>query len=332
MLKCIYCLKEAEKSSFLKSEHVLPQSFGKFKNNFTLIGKVCDECNSYFGENIELPLARATLEGISRVDYGVQAHQDYRNLGKNSRLTIKMAEGPFKGAYAYREYSKKDGAVMPKPIPQVGFLVRHTGDYTFFPLESIPNLAALDQQAFDINRPDGIMMIPEFEEITKKALSERGYNIIPGHGESRTPEGKGDLLFEIEWFIDTNIQRAIAKIGLNYWTYWDKADLIFDSSFDVAREYIRYGRSPPYPVVDLSDPNRPLLADEPVEGLRNVGHMITAGWNIDFTCLLAQVTLFNRVTYPISLAAPYAGPREGIISRGHFFNTNTHEIVDLEAR
>jgi hypothetical protein len=85
-------------------------------------------------------------------------------------------------------------------------------------------------------------------------------------------------------------------------------------------------------VVDLTDPNHPLLADEPVEGLRRVGHMITAGWNIDSTCLLANVSLFNRLTYPVSLAAPYTGIREGIISRGHFFNTNTREITELQAR
>jgi len=57
-MTCIYCLKDSNNVSFKKSEHVLPQSFGVFENNFTLNGVVCDSCNKYFGDNLELDLAR----------------------------------------------------------------------------------------------------------------------------------------------------------------------------------------------------------------------------------------------------------------------------------
>jgi len=329
-MKCIYCLKEAEKSAFLKSEHVLPQSFGKFKNNLTLIDKVCDECNGGFGESIELALGRGTLEGISRVDYGVQNHKEFKNLGKDSRPIIRATEGPFKGAYVFREYSPGHGMVMPKPTPQVGFFVRSTREYEFFPIEKLPAFASLDQQKFEINRPDGIMMFPEHEEIAKEALFERGYNIVKGRDAPDFPSGSGEAEFEIEWTLNLAVIRAIAKIGFNYWAYWDKTDQIFEKSFDTTRQFIRYGKRPPYQVVGVTDPNRPLLADESSEaGLRRVGHIITAGWAIDRMSLVAHVSLFNRVTYPISLAAPYTGAREGIIDRGHFFNTNNHEIFEL---
>jgi len=67
-MKCIYCLEDKPSDSFKKTEHVLPQSFGKFKNNLTLNKIVCDTCNQYFGDNLELPLGRETLEGMARFD------------------------------------------------------------------------------------------------------------------------------------------------------------------------------------------------------------------------------------------------------------------------
>ena len=65
-MKCIYCLEDKPETSYKKVEHVIPQSFGVFKNNFTLNKVVCDDCNNYFGDNLEIDLARDTYEGHSR--------------------------------------------------------------------------------------------------------------------------------------------------------------------------------------------------------------------------------------------------------------------------
>lgn len=40
-MRCIYCLEDKEAPFFQKAEHVLPQSFGKFEQNFTLRDMVC---------------------------------------------------------------------------------------------------------------------------------------------------------------------------------------------------------------------------------------------------------------------------------------------------
>jgi len=55
-MKCIYCVEDKPLTSFIKTEHVMPQSFGLFTNNFTL-KIVCDDCNKYFGDNLEIPMA-----------------------------------------------------------------------------------------------------------------------------------------------------------------------------------------------------------------------------------------------------------------------------------
>jgi hypothetical protein len=53
-MKCIYCKVEKDAKYFTKVEHVIPQSFGHFENNLTLRNVVCDDCNQYFGDNLEL--------------------------------------------------------------------------------------------------------------------------------------------------------------------------------------------------------------------------------------------------------------------------------------
>lgn len=55
---------------FNNREHVIPQSFGKFKpTNLILndknnrVRKVCDSCNQNFGDSIELWLGKDSYEG-----------------------------------------------------------------------------------------------------------------------------------------------------------------------------------------------------------------------------------------------------------------------------
>ena len=97
---CIYCLEDQTPSCFTKVEHVVPQSFGRFENNLTLHETVCDGCNKYFGDNLEIALGRDTYEGGLRFDYELKQPSEFKSLGKKTRLTVRIHEGEFKGAYA----------------------------------------------------------------------------------------------------------------------------------------------------------------------------------------------------------------------------------------
>jgi len=107
-MACIYCLKSEKDVSSRKTEHVLPQSSGVFENNFALNGIVCDFCNKYFGDNLELYLARGTLEGSFRFEHRIKDSKEFKSLGKRDLIVIKVDEGPFKGAYAYKAYPEED--------------------------------------------------------------------------------------------------------------------------------------------------------------------------------------------------------------------------------
>ena len=79
-IKCIYCQEVKTDDCYKNTEHVIPQSFGLFRDNFTLNKIVCDDCNKYFGDNLEIDLARDTFEGLQRFNFDVKKPADYKTF------------------------------------------------------------------------------------------------------------------------------------------------------------------------------------------------------------------------------------------------------------
>lgn len=327
MPRCVYCLDEKNDEYFRKVEHVLPQSFGTFENNFTLCRTVCDQCNQYFGNHLELPLARDTLEGHSRFTHGVRDPDEFRPSGRGSRIIIKVIEGPFEGAYAYREYSPEAADVVLRPLPQVGF--RNGPDkYEYFLLDEIPTEQQLLERGFDLKHKRAICGIAIDEDTLRATLARKGID-FQHHGDFVAPEQSESVLCEVEGTIDQQIFRAIAKIAFNYILYWQDPEFLLEAPFNPARRYIRYGESPGYKLLAIRD--QAILADEPVAGKRRLGHLITSNWAGDGVSIVGQVSIFNWVTYCVSLLRDYAGERRDI-KRGHFFDVSSRRILEMETR
>jgi len=96
---CIYCVLDKPSSAFSKTEHVLPEAFGRFRNNLTLNDTVCDDCNQFFGNTIDLYLARDTPDGFRRLVLGYRPPEEFKSLGKASTMTFRVGSGPFAGAF-----------------------------------------------------------------------------------------------------------------------------------------------------------------------------------------------------------------------------------------
>jgi len=129
MPRCIYCQQERWKDYYTKAEHVLPQSFGKFRRNMTLRNVVCDLCNQYFGDHLETYLGRDTFEGQLLFKHGVRNADEFKSVGPESGIVLKSTEGDFAGCYMYREYSRERGDIVVKPLPQVGFMLAPGNTY-----------------------------------------------------------------------------------------------------------------------------------------------------------------------------------------------------------
>jgi hypothetical protein len=328
-MKCIYCVEDKPPSSFTKIEHVIPQSFGLFANNFTLANIVCDDCNQYFGDNLEIVMARDTIEGASRFEFGLKSPKEFKSLGKRSRVTIKTAEGECKGAYVYREYSKEQDKIIVKPVPQIGFLKHEPADYEYYLLDQIPLKSYLDEIGFDLKSPRAIRALGVDVKTAREALSEKGFTFEYQGEEGLSENPKEDWLCKIDVLIDGAIFRTVAKMAFNYLAYWAGRDFLLNKAFDPLRGFIRYGKEADYLLVWLDD--NPILEDESIEGRRRLGHIITVNWASDRISIVSQISLFNWARYKVSLARNLSGEQRNI-RHGHFFNVISREILDLEIR
>ncbi len=326
-MRCIYCLEDKPGESFAKAEHIIPQSFGSFQNNFTLHGIVCDKCNQYFGNNLEIDLGRDTFEGISRYEYGTKSPNEFKSLGRRSRFSLKVVDGVCKGVHSYLAYSKELNTVACKPLPQVGFLDQASQEYKYFLLEEIPNKAELAAQGFDyINK---VRAFGDSFEKVKRALADKGI-FSEFQEEIALPEGEsGKWLFEGEGSIDKTICRAIAKISFNYLVYWHGVDLALQGDFDPIRFYIRKGEQGTDPFLMVR--NQSILVDELSQESRRLTHIITLNWAQNGLSIVSQVSLFNLLSYTVQLAKSYSGQISSL-RKGHFFNLNDRRIYELTAR
>jgi hypothetical protein len=328
-MRCIYCLRDEIITSFTKAEHVLPQAFGVFQNNFTLNGVVCDDCNQYFGDNLEIDLGRDTVEGISRYEHGIRKPEDFKSLGKRSRLQQKkIAEGVLKGAFIYLAYSQELNQITPKPLPQVGFQSKTSSDYTYFLLDDIPDKTELENQGLDYEI--NVRAFGDNFEAIEQALAEKG--IFPEfQKEIPLPDKKSEkLLIEYEASVDGIIRRAIAKIGFNYLAYWQGAEFVLQDIFNPIRFYIRNGERENNNLF-VTIRNESILKDEPLEGARRLIHIVTVNWAQSGDSIISQVSLLNFLSYTVQLARNYPSPRPNI-RNGHFFNLGDHKIYELTAR
>ena len=323
---CIYCLEDQTQSSFTKVEHVVPQSFGRFENNLTLHETVCDGCNKYFGDNLEIALARDTYEGGLRFEYGLRQPSEFKSLGKKTRLTVRIHEGEFRGAYACREYSETQGGIIVKPVPQVGFRKAVDSEIGYYLLDAIPPKQYFDQNGYDLDQPGSIRIIPSTDvESIKLVLIEKGFT-FKAHKDVDPDHSEHDWLCKVEGTIDDTILRAVAKIGFNYLSHWQGCEFMLEGDFDPARRFIRYGVKPQYALIKIRQES--ILGDEPVEGKRRLGHLITVDWAADKRSVVAQVSIFNWLTYSICLARDFSGERR-VIRKGHFFNPYNQQILEL---
>jgi HNH endonuclease len=328
LFKCIYCLEERDRLSYTKVEHVLPQSFGKFEQNFTLQYVVCDTCNEYFGNNLEIHLGRDTYEGQLRFTHGVKDASDFKSPpGRHTRVTLKYAEGEFAGRFVARRFSKEKRAIEVTPLPQVGFLLSPTDRYEYFLLDDIPPLEVLQEKGFSGDRPRAIHGLAVDLEVLTQILGDRGIPFRVTDFDSPT-DRPDTILCEFEGTIDHVIRRAVAKIAFNYLAKWQGAEFLHRREFDIARRYIRYGTLPDYQMMQIDEVA--ILEREPLEGPRVLGHIITTSWT-DVQSVLSQVTLFNWLTYRISLSKEFAGLRPDIV-RGHLFDGANRKIHELGSR
>jgi hypothetical protein len=332
MPKCIYCLEDKTVTDF-NIDHVIPESFGSFKNNFTLIETVCSECNQYFGNELELFLGRDTFEGMLRYTYEVKAPNEFKFLN-NRRLLFRLKEeGSWKGAILQLKYSEDQNKVVVDAVKQVGFQKKDSGEWEFFEVKDIKSKDDLEEQGFIVRGKKILRMLcisAEQKEEMKEQLGEKGFKVdTVGEEEIPFEFDEKTVNIEIRGTVDRIIFRGIGKIAFNYLAFIEGKDFVLDNNFNEIRHFIKFGESGNIRLVIIQ--KEPILFVEKRFGLKETnGHMITLEWNATKTSISSQVTLFNEIVYRVFLSRYYWGVyRE--ISTGHHFDLESRRISKLSA-
>jgi hypothetical protein len=312
---CIYCRSTATRE---KREHVMSQALGTFEQNW-VIDSVCDQCNKYFADNLELILGRDSIEGFLRVEVGVKPIEAIDKF-INQRSTFYLQEhGPFAGIRVVMRATPE--GMVPDALPQVALraeglewrfyrereltaeavtrLNGATGEIRIIGRHGTDDLAALVRRLGEIGLP-----FVEHERLMDQPLSvSQSVRVLH------------------EFSVDSTLRRAAAKICFNYLAHVIGEEEARSPDFDVIRRFVRYGDELEK-LVSVQDWS-PLVG--PVAATSRA-HVCGFQWEPNRQELVGIVTLFNRMTYGIRLSS--ALERSAMRSI-HAFDPITRRIFDL---
>jgi hypothetical protein len=319
-------LENKGESSFQHTEHVIPRAFGTFEQNLTLNRIVCDDCNQYFGDNIELYSGRDSLEGIARYHYGIKFGKE--PLYRRVKMKLGIA-GELEGVHVVLK--DVDGTSSPEveAITQVGFFHPERQKYDYFTEDEIPDRQSLENQGYQLKNQK-IVFYGNIELLVEK-LKEKGINIkIEKIFEEIQNKPKALVPVYVKAQIDRVIYRGVAKIAFNYFAYNVERDFVLNDCFNGLRGFVRY---------DQGDGDRyfkikagtfysrdSLLLKRKIQG-----HIVLIHWENNYSDLVGKLALYNAqigLTYLVIFCRNYRGFWRQI-QHGHIFNPDSRTIQSV---
>lgn len=321
-LTCIYCLKRRRKTSYSTREHVIHQCLGRFKQNFVLHGMLCDSCNQYFGNSIDLALGRDSLEGFIRPWHGL------KSSGKPLRRRLRTRVAPDQkmgGLLVYTQPAKDKDEPTAVLVDQICFKNKSSGRYECFELKDLPSKEKIVSRGLD---PKEVYLTVEDEKDVQKIqrrLEKLGLG--PTKWEPREWIGDDRPVFETEATLDATVARALCKIAFNYLAFNTDMDFVLREEFNDIRRFIRHGEGD---FRKFLRPNLPsLLIEDRQLNIQNTrGHLIILTWADRGNRLLSRLSPFNQQTYEITLCSSFSGVWRPL-RIGHHFDIERKEINQL---
>jgi hypothetical protein len=327
LLRCIYCLEEKPEYCYKKKEHVIPRAFGKFEDNLVLKGAVCDHCNQFFGNAIELYLGRDTFESIERLRYGIKPKEALRS---RRRIKSKIRNGALKGAIVRERGLGKSGRIDVERVVQVGFYHTQRDEYDYFEPKDILSAKVLTERGYAVKNAQILMIANEGEELDALIdnLTKLGFSLNPKTSLIEEEPPQAIVPIETDLTIDKTIMRGFCKIAFNYLAYVAGTDFVLSPEFNPIRTFIRKGEGQSDRFLGVNLP--PILHDDQrldKFGTKvTQGHLIIVGWR--GRNVVSKVSLFNTNTFGILLCKDFKGIWRPI-KLGHHFDVEERKVTRL---
>jgi hypothetical protein len=319
-MKCIYCLKDSG-VTFRGVEHVIPEAFGTFGSNTPTLQCVCDDCNAYFGRELDQLLARDTIEGISRYVRG-QLSSEKRS---QKRLEISFAEGPEVGPYVgIRVTVDGTTGALTRPRAQFHAFNFQTNQNEVYFIDQIAGLALPEDiyGAAGKNGEKGTWRVKAFAASREEyddllaALQANGIDFRPGNffqmPQGNAEEGKNQptLPVYVQGEVDTPHKRALGKILMNFVTLTLGSDEALKVRWDFMRNYVRRAQG----LIKARLTEWPFWDGQETEGLRFADDSIDMRIENLNGNIVGSIQFYGRFTYQFILVENDSLPKEGEIA------------------
>lgn len=323
-ITCIYCQNEKPQTEYNR-EHVLPYSFGKFSNALVLHDMVCKECNKYFGDKLDIVLARGSMQGAMRYFQGVRPLTNFDQVLKK-RVKL-AARTKYDRDFREVEFVKTPEGEGPAFIPGLIYFSKSEEKETFVSLKALETGKCNDIQNLDSEQ---LIILSYRDEDTKNRIQEalklynKGIEIlddIPG------PQTGDKVLVAVDAIMeDALMNRAIAKIAFNYLAFTQGKEFVERPMFNPIRSYIRKESSPQKFVKKI---NPIKLFGDPQEARRRKGHVTTVDLSSDKRTVIGIVEFFTTFAYQVNLGT--YGNITIPISAGHYYDNVSKEVKEMDA-
>jgi HNH endonuclease len=321
---CIYCLASGPNIVFNR-EHVMPEAFGMFEQNLTLLNEVCQDCNTAMGKDVETPGNRGSIEGVHRFKTGELTTAKRFLKTPRNRVTFEIGEPGWEGVQAYFELSRdgKGAKVMFAPQVVVDF---KEGPSKSFLMENLTDAAALTNAlTYRAYVDSDEQLAALIDALNRLGITPKWTNEIE---MPESEDSKAEV--KVSAIYDDVVRRLMAKIAFNYLAHIAGARFVVNPDFDPVRRFIRYGEGRG---ADFVTPTHdPLLHEEQDSGGWTIteDHLVAIQRD-DAGGLFGRVSLFNMIQNVIVLC-PHRSELVylGAIPSGRRFSWNTGKISTLE--
>ena len=324
-LQCIYCLEPKPAADFNR-EHVVPAAFGNFNSALVLGACVCESCNTYFGANLDLTLARGSDEGFQRYLWDSRPPEQIEQFKYDSVTFQYNGEGDYQGCLLHLTADLEDpNGFRATPIDQVGFARRDEDGFIWMGLDEVSEGTWRNRN--DLNPQAGIKVYARDHESVRAYLEEQGASFPNWRQMVRDGESGDEApVVQVAEFT-RDLRRAVAKISFNYLAYTNGPQFALRPQFDVSRRFIRYGECGEN-LVDIDDESPIPLPPNTPDGHRPVVHVVTVERAVNTNAVIGQVLLCGGLRYQIVLSEQRA---DDLRASGHLYNVGDRCIYELVA-
>lgn len=254
MRTCAYCMKEkafhrkgVKFGSKFNVEHVIQRALASVRNNLTIEGSVCTDCNFAFSKLHDLWITRSGVEGVLRYVFKQKSLSMLHEL-ETTNVSLVPIQPPVvcEPFQARHKFIDEAGSLGAENQPGVHYTIAG-GATGFIPVSKIESTEFLDlfgtenTEIYIHESPDPSVGY-SIDDIACM-LEKKGVSLT--HGEQFQPK---PAVCRVTHKVDLERVRAYCKIAFNYFVYlcelWESTEFL-RPSFDPIRDFIRKGEGDP---------------------------------------------------------------------------------------